>query len=741
VDDDTRSVIRDVVLAETTGSYKLVVTTATAFLGATVALMDARLECDLVMPARGRGRYGPLLRENLHTARWAWYTGGMPTGYAKQGTPGQRKRAIALLRLLRDEVGPLLPAERRLARAVVLGEMLVVPERTGDARFDPQENEERWRTWGEHRVVRAEVIRTLCMHEMAQRLVDPKGIGLIQARITGTLDLMSAQIPHDIFFERCGFEHEIDAYNARLANLGLSGCRAPGLNADRLECRRGVFLRGGFQATGEVRLLGAQLGGNLDCSGGRFDRPGGPALSADGLECRGGVFLRGGFQATGEVRLLGAKLGGDLDCSGGRFDRPGGPALSADGLECRGGVFLRGGFQATGEVRLLGAKLGGDLSLEGGHFEHPGDDALDASYVEVTGTLLLRRATFDGRLVLTQSRVGLLNDQPLLYRLDRTPEWPARIVLNDFCYDAIHTRSPLNAVSRLAWLANHDRTMGHLRETPPAAPSGIVLRMLVRFLPHNREGYWSRHATPPDPQPYRQLADVLRQQGHDGDASAVLRALGWRRMMPMFRQRLRQSRKDRLWAAPLFVFSLLQGVVVGHGHARFRPLYWLLVLWLIGAVIFAHGDGRVMIPAERSSQRAWTTAQAQGFSGSPMQPRLLAAWANINLNSITDEHRAMYDYPAFNPVVYSLDTLLPLIDFGLLPPVDFQQQEYWMPRNGPGWIREWPTEHGRPAWWWRLRFPSAEWWIKAVYLPAHIAMGWIVATLFAASFTRLARRE
>ena len=96
----------------------------------------------------------------------------------------------------------------------------------------------------------------------------------------------------------------------------------------------------GFSATGAVRLLGAKIGGQLDCSGATLTNEGGDALFADGAEITGGVFLRDGFSATGAVRLLGAKIGGQLDCSGATLTNEGGDALAADGAEITGGVFL-----------------------------------------------------------------------------------------------------------------------------------------------------------------------------------------------------------------------------------------------------------------------------------------------------------------------------------------------------------------------------------------------------------------
>ena len=62
-----------------------------------------------------------------------------------------------------------------------------------------------------------------------------------------------------------------------------------------------VFLRDGFKAEGQVRLLGATIGGNLDCGKGQFTKAEGNALHADGVRVEGSVFLRDCFKAEGQV--------------------------------------------------------------------------------------------------------------------------------------------------------------------------------------------------------------------------------------------------------------------------------------------------------------------------------------------------------------------------------------------------------------------------------------------------------
>ena len=161
------------------------------------------------------------------------------------------------------------------------------------------------------------------------------------------------------------------------------------LVADGADIRGDVYLGNGLHATGTVRLLGTHVSGQLNCSGGRFDNPGGIALGADGADIRDRLFLHNGFHATGEVRLLNAQIGSEFNCFGGRFDNPKGLALRADGADIQGGVNLHMGFHATGEVYLVGTRIGTGLNCSGGRFDNPGGDALVLDSARIGGTVFL----------------------------------------------------------------------------------------------------------------------------------------------------------------------------------------------------------------------------------------------------------------------------------------------------------------------------------------------------------------
>jgi hypothetical protein len=189
---------------------------------------------------------------------------------------------------------------------------------------DPTNDPKDGHQWGPERQVRSELIRWLCTNSAAASRIDPKGIQLFAAKIIGPLDLSFCTVRFPLLIFRCCVTGEINMTSASLPGLYLNGSSVQSISADGIHVEGNVHLLGGFTAHGEVRLLGAQIGGNLDCSGGTFKNPrqeglqsGDAAFNADGVKVDGSVFLRDGFAANGGVRLPGAQIGADLDCSGG----------------------------------------------------------------------------------------------------------------------------------------------------------------------------------------------------------------------------------------------------------------------------------------------------------------------------------------------------------------------------------------------------------------------------------------
>lgn len=173
--------------------------------------------------------------------------------------------------------------------------------------------------------------------------------------------------------------------------LEANGAKVPG----------SVFLNNGFRAEGMVGLVGMEIGGNLECNQGEFINKDKVALNANGLRVGGDVFLcegfwgKGqevqakGFRAKGEVKLVGAEIKGSLECRGGDFVNPNGPAFQGKGIRVDGSILLHDGFRAEGSVNLVGAKVGGNLECNCGRFINRSKTALDAERISVKGNVFL----------------------------------------------------------------------------------------------------------------------------------------------------------------------------------------------------------------------------------------------------------------------------------------------------------------------------------------------------------------
>jgi sRNA-binding regulator protein Hfq len=313
---------------------------------------------------------------------------------------------------------PLSAAEKRVVHHAVKGTEADCSDLGGGS--DP-EKPEKWPA----RNVRADLIRWLCVDREAREQIDPRGIQIRGARITGGLDLSFTNVLFPLGIFGCRLGRPLNLQWAKMPALSLEGSWTGAIFADGLKLEGSLFLRNGFHAEGEVVLLDAAVGGSLHADGGTFKNlksdknpdSTGYALSADGIEVTGGVFLSNGFSAEGEVRLLGATIGGNLEADGGTFKNSNGKALNADSVEVHSNVFMKDKFVADGTVGLVGAEIKGQLAVIDAWL-----DALNLESAHVTGSFFwgnihkephldFPNKEWKPFLDLTNAKVGVLVDQ------------------------------------------------------------------------------------------------------------------------------------------------------------------------------------------------------------------------------------------------------------------------------------------------------------------------------------------
>jgi hypothetical protein len=226
---------------------------------------------------------------------------------------------------------PLTKAEIKLVQKAPVGELAVCGANAKNA--DPANDPRTAPPWDQDRQIRAELIRWLCVDRQAKELVDPTGIQIYGANIVGPLKLVAVKVPFPLILAHCQMQ-ELNLRSAELPGINLQGSLVYSLKGDGMKVEEDVYLRHDFLAMGEVRLLGAEIGGDLDCQGSTFHNPlvkktesgksvdvegTGNALSADSAIIKGSVFLYKGFVADGRIRLAGAQIGGQITCRGGKF--------------------------------------------------------------------------------------------------------------------------------------------------------------------------------------------------------------------------------------------------------------------------------------------------------------------------------------------------------------------------------------------------------------------------------------
>jgi hypothetical protein len=526
-----------------------------------------------------------------------------------------------------SDFGELSSAEKTLLECCRFGTRAVIAEQRPE---QPTESNR----------IRAAFVRFLSLGGDDCAPSSERGIELVGAWLIGPLDLQATAIHRSLALWHCVID-SIEAYGARVTHLALDGSRLMAdLLGDRLVCDGGVFLRNGFCANGAIRLPGARISSDLDCSGGRFEAPDGQkALVAHGAQISGGLYMRAGFHAIGEVHLLNARIGGNLDCNGGRFEAaPTGFALIADGTQVNGDVTWANGFHATGQARLLGARIAGDLDCDNARFEGAEDGvALGADRAQISGTVFLRdqthatgeirfvnatigsdfncsgiviesqgralhleRACIAGRFFfefMTGLRGSILLGRAKVGALaDKAGSWaPAHgsLDLDGFSYDRFIGDAPTDAISRIEWLD---------AQFPDQCGSDFR------------------------PQPWENLIGVLRAMGHPEEARKVAIAK---------QDRLRSAGKIVRGARTL---HFLYGLLVGYGYRPLRLLITTASIWLLCAGAYW-----------AATNPQWFGSDTHLLAPPPPEPG--------------HPPRAP-DYSNFVPLIYSADVLLPVVDLG-----------------------------------------------------------------------------
>ena len=571
-------------------------------------------------------------------------------------------------RSLKD-FGDLLDAERIVLRAAAEGELALISRNVPDKRRQANN-------------VRATFVRFLAMGGDELAPIHEKGVRLQGAWIDGDLDLDGCAIKVPLALFACRIPGPISLINAQVATLHLDGSHVRGIAGDRLVASGSIFLRQGFRAVEEVRFLAAQIKGDLQCDGSTFEGKDLDALSCDRAVIQGGLFLRHGFYSRGEVRLHGARIGGPLDCSGAKFENAGGRALSCDNtdvggsihltegvisngtiwllgarvsgnVECSGArirsqmalvldgakvggsVFFTEGFHSTGHVQLLGTRVEKDVACDGGIFENPNGIALSMDGATIAGGLYLRtRFRALGEVRFPRTKVGgdvecieaSFKDVKLV-AFDRA-EIGGTLSLRKL-QGAITLLSLAGVTAKVleddmdSWRVASSLILDGFKYDHIISIDPLDAESRIAWLDRQQDSGLGDHLRP---QPWEQLKKIFGNLGQEKDMREIAIAK---------QKRIRTSN----------LLHQAYGILYGFGYKPQRLLGYAAVIACLCAIIFYLAAERgVMAPTDRSvlDDPRFRNCRSDAYGNWVKCPQLL------------------YSYTKFNPILYSLDLMVPI---------------------------------------------------------------------------------
>jgi uncharacterized protein YjbI with pentapeptide repeats len=296
------------------------------------------------------------------------------------------------------------------------------------------------------------------------------------------------------------------------------------LQMDKIQVDSSLFMQ--KAEFGRVIFNSAEIGGQLVMDDSKFA----DKLEMVSLQVVRDLYMRGKADFR-EVDLRRAKIGDHLSMTGSTFTG----VVDMDSLEVGGSLSMRGAEFAK-QVNLIFASIGSNLDLSGAKLK-----SLDLTGTQITGELRFgsgQPPKLGWELILRNTVVNTLQDREESWK-DVQPE------LDGFTY------------SRLG---------GFGAEAGPDMASRRA-QWFIKWLAKD-ESF--------SPQPYQQLASVLRAAGRAEKADDILYA-------GKERERTELA-KTGAWAS--WLWSTLKLVFIGHGYRIYYALFWVAGLVVLGAIIF-----------------------------------------------------------------------------------------------------------------------------------------------------------
>jgi hypothetical protein len=458
------------------------------------------------------------------------------------------------------------------------------------------------------------------------------------------------------------------------------------LVVDQAKVGGGVFLDQGFTAAGRISFIDSDIEGEFCCKGATLSDED-VSLILSSSRIRGGVLLRDKFSCGGRILMRLTQIGGWLECNGAHL-KCSKDAFLLEGSRITGNVYMADKFVAEGTVTLQAAEVGGVVNCKGGTFNAP-ETSLSLEGARIKSHVLfsfgftsksrvnLLEAEIGGQLSCEWSDIKALMAENtrtvgnLFWRGIQNPD-QATLHLVGATFNAIHDdRASWPLAGRLKVNGLVAKEFQLYNSRPEPGPGEIWKSLGVPFNAADRIEWLNLQSLPDltEPQPWMHLSHLLEQKGHKRGARRVVLELRKHQARANWK-----SRKMKWIGKPTeYAIAFLE-------EQPLKILVPILLCVLLGSSVF------------------W---RAQNY---------FSPTSESAVNYLEAKHTLPPGYPKFQPVVYSLENVLPVIKLG--------QDDHWSPNA--------------------IKSPTAVYWLLAATRWCLILAGWaqglILATAISARF-------
>jgi len=484
--------------------------------------------------------------------------------------------------------------------------------------------------------------------------------------------------------------------------------------APRCEIGDDLHIDGTTSIRGGLAFPHSGVLGDLLLSEVRIDNPGDRSLDLGSADVSG-TFLARRAEFLGTAWMAGCRISGSLALESSAFTDPDGAAvIQAAGLEVGGDVQLDELMTRGGALRFRAIDIGGEVRAERAVLDNPGGETLSLSNAQIkgaikledlssTGLLAINRATAGGRLELTRATLVCRD------RWDKNVNGHAVEIISsdiggglyldwdevDPSIDLFSTTTSIVADDVASWPARSDLSgLTYERFDAPDPAGGDPWRVLDRLAILGSQ-------YPFDLAPYETAARVYSDHGRFADADRLRIAGRQQAARDAYRNaRSGPSILRRVWAPVALAGNQLSRYGVGYGFKPARALGLIVVL--IAAVVVS------LAGPWSASDEVMRATGASGVVYTPSGPLPGVAPGVDAPARAQPDSSCGGDVRCFQPAVYAIETVAPLIDLG--------QRNTWRVDSS-------------------ARFGGLyEFWLTF----ATIA-GWTLTTVFLLSFSRLGR--